>query len=203
MTASPSRPLQIGVTGGIGAGKSLVCRIFRALGTPVYEADERAKWLVEHDAILRADISRLLGAEAYDLSGRYNRMWVAARVFAKPALLDQLNGLIHPRVYADTLSWVEQHHQYPYLIKEAALMRAAGDGNTLNRVVVVHAPLELRLARIRRRDPHRTEAEIRNIIDRQMSDEERLRLADFVVHNDETQLLVPQVTHLHRLFTQP
>lgn len=194
-------PLQIGVTGGIGSGKTVVCRVFETLGVPVYYADERAKWLTEHDPILKADIRRVLGALAYDSLGRYNRAWVAAQVFADPALLTQLNGLVHPRVLSDTLTWVGQHSHQPYVIKEAALMRAAGDGNSLDKVVVVQAPETVRVERIRRRDPHRSEAEIRNIISRQVGDDERLRIADFVLHNDESQLLLPQILALHANFS--
>ena len=194
-------PMQIGVTGGIGSGKSVVCRVFETLGIPVYAADERAKWLTEHDPILKADITRLLGPEAYELvSGRYNRPWVAAQVFHNPDLLRQLNELVHPRVYADTLLWVQQHAQAPYVIKEAALMSAAGHGNSLDKVIVVHAPIDLRIQLIQQRDPHRSEAEIRNIISRQVSDEERARIADYIVYNDESQLLLPQILRLHELF---
>jgi dephospho-CoA kinase len=204
MTMPTSRPLQIGVTGGIGTGKSLVCRVFNALGIPVYEADERAKWLVNHDAILRADIIRLLGSNAYtgdSLSGQYNRTWVAAQVFNHPERLQNLNALIHPRVHADTATWVATHQHLPYVVKEAAIMKAAGDGNTLDKVVVVQAPLELRLQRIRKRDPHRTEEEITNIINRQATEAQRLAIADFVVQNDEKQLLIPQILQLHQLFS--
>ena len=196
------RPLQIGVTGGIGSGKSVVCRVFAALGVPVYEADARAKWLTEHDTNLRADIIRVLGPSAYDADGRYDRTWVASRVFTDPALLAQLNAVIHPRVLADTVEWVNQHADAPYVVKEAALMRAAGDSNTLDRVVVVYAPVARRIARIRQRDPHRSEADIQAIIDRQMGDDDRLKLADFVVQNDESQLLLPQILALHTTFSR-
>lgn len=200
-------PLQIGVTGGIGSGKSVVCRLFQALGIPVYAADERAKWLTEHDPILRADIQRVLGPAVYDQSrgpgfGHYNRAWVASQVFANPELLSQLNAVIHPRVHSDTQAWVRQHSDKPYVVKEAALMKAAGDGNTLDKVIVVVAPLALRLKRIRQRDPHRSEEEILNIINRQIIDDERLALADYVVYNDETQLLIPQIISLHKDFLQ-
>ncbi|MBO0930479.1 dephospho-CoA kinase [Fibrella aquatilis] len=191
---------KIGITGGIGSGKSTVCQVFRALGVPVYEADERAKWLTMHDPILRADILRLLGPQAYDAAGQYNRTFVAAQVFTDPALLRQLNALIHPRVQADTLRWVEQYSHLPYVIKEAALMNAAGDGNDLDAVVVVIAPLDLRIQRIRRRDPQRTDAEIKAIISRQITDEVRRALADELLINDETQLLVPQILRLDRAF---
>ncbi|GAA4470663.1 dephospho-CoA kinase [Nibrella saemangeumensis] len=194
------RPLQIGVTGGIGSGKSTVCRVFEALGAPVYEADKRAIWLTNHDPILKADIIRLLGGQAYDEAGRYNRPWVAAQVFRDPDLLTRLNGLIHPRVFADTISWAESHREQPYVIKEAALMRAAGDGNTLDKVIVVQAPVDIRIQRILRRDPHRTELDIRHIINSQISDEERLKMADYILYNDERHLLIPQIVHLHNEF---
>ncbi|GAB3999385.1 dephospho-CoA kinase [Spirosoma daeguense] len=193
-------PLQIGVTGGIGSGKSTVCHVFRALGIPVYEADERAKWLTEHDPILKADISRVLGSNAYDALGRYNRAWVAAQVFANPDLLKALNAVIHPRVFADTDLWVSQQIGKPYVIKEAAIMKAAGDNNSLNKVIVVHAPAELRIERIHKRDPHRSREEILNIIARQITDDDRFKLANYVVHNDESQLLVPQIIRLHEEF---
>jgi dephospho-CoA kinase len=192
---------QIGVTGGIGAGKSIVCQVFRLLGIPVYEADERAKWLTQHDPILRADIVRLLGPEAYDQMGNYNRAYVATQVFSNPDRLAALNALIHPRVFADTRHWVARQSA-PYVLKEAALMRAAGDQNELDAVVVVTAPLELRVQRIRQRDPQRSDSEIRAIIDRQISDEQRLLLADFVVKNDETELLIPQILRLDKQFRQ-
>lgn len=199
-------PLQIGVTGGIGSGKSVVCHVFRALGVPVYEADARAKWLTEHDPILKADITRVLGPNAYDRNagpglGRYNRGWVASQVFTNPALLAQLNAVIHPRVFADTAAWVQQHSDKPYVVKEAALMGHPGNaGNTLHKIIVVQAPVAIRVARIRKRDPHRTESDILNIIQNQISDEERLRIADYVLMNDESQLLLPQIVALHQVF---
>jgi dephospho-CoA kinase len=201
---------KIGVTGGIGAGKSTVCRVFRALGIPIYEADERAKWLTNHDPILRADLVRLLGPNAYDALGHYNRAFVAAQVFTDPALLHQLNALIHPRVFADTARWVADHATYPYVIKEAALMNAAGpreagpreagQGNDLDAVVVVTAPESLRIERVRLRDPHRSVAEIQAIMARQLSEEARLQLADYVLHNDEKKSLIPQLLALDEAF---
>lgn len=195
-------PFQIGVTGGIGSGKSTVCRVFETLGVPVYYADERAKWLTEHDPILKADITRVLGPQAYNFVGKYNRSWVASQVFAEPVLLGQLNAVIHPRVLADTKLWVSQHADKPYVIKEAALMRAAGDGNSLDKVIMVQAPAALRIERIRVRDPHRSLSEIQHIIDRQVSDDERLRIANHVLYNDESQLLLPQIVALHQEFSR-
>jgi dephospho-CoA kinase len=192
--------LQIGITGGIGSGKSIVCRIFSALGVPVYSADDRAKWLLNHDLSLKSAVTQLLGSEAYLPNGIYNRAWVASQVFQNPPLLQKLNAIVHPRVGEDTQKWVEQNTNAPYLIKEAAIMAKAGQNNALAQVIVVHAPADLRVARVLQRDPQRSEKEVRDIIARQISDEERHKIADFIINNDESQLLIPQVWKLHLLF---
>lgn len=192
--------LRIGVTGGIGSGKSLVCRVFASLGIPVYMADDRAKWLTENDPILKADITRVLGAMAYDTLGRYNRSWVASQVFSNPDLLQKLNAVVHPRVWADTADWVAQQTHAPYVIKEAALMKAASPEIGIDQVVVVESPLALRIERIRQRDPHRSVDDIHRIIANQVSDEQRREFADHILLNDESQLLLPQIWSLHQLF---
>jgi len=194
--------LQIGITGGIGSGKSIVCRVFAALGAPIYVADDRAKWLLNHDATLKNAVEKLLGEDAYLSDGQYNRNWVASQVFSNPSLLHQLNALVHPRVWEDTADWVKQHQSSPYLIKEAAIMAKAGQNNDLDKVVVVCAPIETRIKRVQQRDPQRTEASIRDIIARQASDDERLKIADYVIDNDESQLLIPQVWALHQAFSE-
>ncbi len=195
--------LQIGITGGIGSGKSLVCRIFTALGVPVYNADDRAKWLLNHDEKLKKTVEALLGKEAYWPDGAYNRQWVSHKVFNNPTLLRELNAVVHPRVGEDTQAWLKLHKKVPYVVKEAAIMGKAGENNTLDKVIVVQAPLAMRIQRVLQRDPQRSETEIRDIIARQMSDEERLKMADYVLYNDDCQLLIPQVWALHQLFSKP
>lgn len=191
--------LQVGVTGGIGSGKSVVCQLFACLGIPIYNADSRAKWLTNHDPLIRENVIALLGNEAYDAAGRYNTSYVSSVVFKDENLLKRLNAIIHPVVMQDTLNWVQDNHESPYLIKEAAIMNKAGNNNSLDVVVVVEAPLDLRIKRILHRDK-RSEAEIRTIIQRQVTDEERRRIADFIVNNDEESALIPQVLHLHNIF---
>ena len=191
--------LQIGITGGIGSGKSVVCQLFACLGIPIYNADSRAKWLTNHDNLIRENVIALLGNEAYDAAGRYNTSYVSSVVFKDENLLKQLNAIIHPVVMQDTLDWVQNNQESPYLIKEAAIMNKAGDKNSLDVVVVVEAPLDLRIKRILQRDK-RSEAEIRTIIQRQVTDEERRNIADFVIYNDEASALIPQVLKLHNIF---
>lgn len=196
------RQLKIGVTGGIGSGKSVVCKVFSCLGIPVYNADDRAKWLTDNDANLKKQIVELLGNEAY-LNGKYNRPYVASRVFGNNELLDKLNGLIHPLVKKDTADWNDAFTKLtnvPYTIKEAALMNRAGDSNDFDFVIVVTADENLRMARIRERDPGRTDEQIRAIINRQASDHERLAIADFVIENNENSALINQVLALHQKF---
>lgn len=195
-----TRPMQVGITGGIGAGKSVVCQLFRCLGVPVYDADQRAKWLTNHDPVIRKEVITLLGPESFTKAGEYNRQFVASKVFKDATLLSQLNQIIHPRVFEDTENWLQRHGSYPYVIKEAALMNKAGENNTLDFVVVVKATLEVRLARIKVRDSFRSEEEIKSIIQRQISDEERALIADFTIENNDGSPLIPAVTQLHTYF---
>ncbi|WP_373511196.1 dephospho-CoA kinase [Persicitalea sp.] len=193
------KPLQIGVTGGIGSGKSIVCRIFSCLGIPVYEADARAKWLTNNDPDIKTEVMTLLGSESFAVDGSYNRKYVASRVFSEPDLLLKLNQIVHPRVFADSNRWLERHASQPYVIREAALMSRAGEGNTLDKVIVVTAPLQLRIDRIKARDPQRTEADILAIVGNQISEEARSKLADFVVDNGENTAVIPQILFLHKI----
>jgi dephospho-CoA kinase len=190
----------IGISGGIGSGKSVVCKIFSSLGVPVYNADERAKWLIQNDESLKEKLTLLLGAEAYLSNGSYNRGWVAAQVFEKPDLLQQLSAVVHPQVAIDTDNWAKAQSHEPYLVKEAALFSKSGQGTQLDKLVVVVAPTLLRISRIQTRDPHRSEADILKIIANQLTDQARLQTADYVIENNETQLLIPQVYRLHQLF---
>ncbi|MCF0039417.1 dephospho-CoA kinase [Dyadobacter fanqingshengii] len=194
-----SLPLQIGITGGIGSGKSVVCKLFSCLGIPVYNADSRAKWLTNHNQQIINRVVALLGRDSYDAEGRYNTSYVSSLVFNNDDLLKKLNAIIHPVVMQDTADWVQNHATSPYVVKEAAIMNKAGDRNSLDYVVVVEAPLQLRVSRILQRDK-RSEDEIRAIVKRQVSDEDRKKVADFFINNDEESALIPQVLKLHDIF---
>lgn len=190
--------LKIGITGGIGSGKTIVCKMFEILGVPVYYADERAKWLTNNDLQLRKEIKELLGRQAYDDQGQYDRKWVAAQVFDNPELLKMLNSLIHPRVFADTDQWFLQHKDAPYTLREAALMNAAGDNNDFDAVILVNAPVDIRIARTKKRDPQRSEEEIKAIMTRQKTEEQFASIANYTIINDDEHLLIPQVLELHK-----
>jgi dephospho-CoA kinase len=192
-----NRPLLLGITGGIGSGKSTVCKVFQTLGVPVYDADSRAKYLMTTDGILMSQITKEFGDLSYDNLGQINRTYLAANVFNNPEKLEKLNSLVHPRVGEDFEHWTTQHRNAPYLLKEAALLFESGSYTLLDMVIVVHSPVELRMHRILVRDKHRSAEQVQDIMSRQWPDEKKLLMADHVIHNDENHLIISQVLELH------
>ena len=189
--------LKVGLTGGIGSGKSLVAKLFSLLGVPIYESDQRAKWLIEHHAAIISEIKNLLGEQAYNEEGKYNKEFVSKAVFQNEELLKSLNLIVHPRVGQDFEEWLKVQNA-PFVIKEAAIMnKNAG----LNNIIVVDSPKGLRIKRLLKRDTHRNLAEIEKILANQKSPEEFLEMADFVVNNDENTLLIPQVLEIYNKLT--
>jgi dephospho-CoA kinase len=193
-------PTQIGITGGIGSGKSLVCKIFLCLGIPVYDADSHAKELMTTDGILVSEIKKEFGVLSYNEDGSLNRSYLSSTVFNDSERLKTLNNLVHPRVGEDYKQWIHKHQNQPYVLKEAALLFESGSYRSLNKVIVVHANDTLRVQRVLKRDHHRTADQVLAIIKSQMPEEEKLKRADFVIRNDETILLIPQVLALHQRF---
>jgi dephospho-CoA kinase len=193
-------PLQIGITGNIGSGKSLVCRIFSCLGIPVYDADSHAKELMTTDGILVSNIKKEFGELSYNTDGSLNRKYLSLTVFNDPARLRILNKLVHPRVRDDYSRWVVRQDGTPYVLKEAALLFEAGSAAELHKVIVVDAPQQLRIRRVLKRDTHRDKDQVMTIEKNQMTAEEKIRRADFIVINDEKVLVIPQVLDLHARF---
>ena len=193
--------LHVGITGGIGSGKTTVCKIFEILGIPVYYADERAKWLMEHQKPLAEGILALLGQEAYTGEGKLNRAWISGKVFGNPELLNQLNALVHPAVAQDGLDWQNRQTGCPYTLREAALLFESGSYLFLDKTIVVTAPLELRIRRVMDRDSVSMPA-VQERIDRQMPEEEKVKKADYIIYNDGEKLLIPQVMAIHYALAQ-
>lgn len=189
-------PLKVGITGGIGSGKSVVAKIFSILGVPIYYADDRAKWLMAHDQVLSEQIKEEFGAESYLPDGSVNRTFLANTVFADPEKIKKINSLVHPAVGKDFLKWAESQ-TVPYVVKEAALIFETGGQKSLDYVINVSSPLKIRLARTLMRDPHRSEEQVNQIINQQIPDEEKNELADFVIKNTHNKLLIPQVLSIH------
>ena len=190
---SRNKPKLIGVTGGIGSGKSIVCKIFSSLGHPVYDADSMAKWLMNHDQKLKDQIIENFGSHAYRADGLLDNVYLAQHVFKDTDKLAKLNSLVHPAVHQDTKEWAEKHNDYPLLIKEAALLFETGSYKSLDQTILVAADEETRISRILERDPHRDRYQVEAIIARQMSESQKMGFADYIIYNDESHSLLDQV----------
>ncbi|WP_420317484.1 dephospho-CoA kinase [Ekhidna sp.] len=193
----PGKQLFIGITGGIGSGKTTVCKIFEVLGAKTYYADERAKALMESDQELISEIKSMFGDEAYS-DGKLDRKYIAKRAFNDQSLLERLNNLVHPAVGRDVSVWKKQQSDSPFLLKEAALLFETGSYKLLDKNILITAPEDLRIKRVIKRDSHRTESDIKAIIQKQMSDDDKIPLADFVIDNGEDSSLIKQVMKVHQ-----
>jgi len=195
--------LQIGVTGGIGAGKSLVARVFNLLGVPVYNADDRAKWLMNSEEKLKRSIVQLFGKDSYK-NNQLNRSYLAEKVFPHADLLKKLNAIVHPAVGIDYRHWIELQAQkkHFYCIKEAALMFETASYHRLDYTLLIHAKEEIRMQRVLNRDPHRSSQQIEAIMLKQMPEKEKLKLADYIIDNNGDKMLLPQIWELHHVFSQ-
>lgn len=191
--------LKVGITGGIGSGKTTVCKLFEQLGVPIYYADDRAKYLMQHEHYLIDLIKQNFGAEVYDNGGVLNRRLLAEKVFNNSEKLALLNSLVHPAVFRDTERFVEQQQikNLPYAMKEAALLVETGSYKSLNKLIVVTAPLELRIQRVAARDGA-TRDEILARMRNQLPEEEKIKLADYIITNDkDEEHLKQQVLNIH------
>lgn len=185
----------VGLTGGIGTGKSTVARIFGTINVPVYYSDDRAKELY-FEADIKKKVIALLGHEAYTESGELNRKFISKSVFSNAKLLNQINAIIHPAVEIDFKKFQEANNIHKYVVKETALLFEAGIYKKVDKIILVTAPLNIRLQRVKLRD-NLSEEEIIKRINSQMPDEEKLPISDFSITNDEKYALIPQVLAIH------
>lgn len=190
-------PLAVGITGGIGAGKSLVCNVFKKLGISVYNADSRARELMEDEPALINEIRSQLGEESYKSRNSLNTKYLAEQIFNNKDKLDLINNIVHPYVFKDFLRWRELHEKDKYLIKEAALLFESGSYRDLDLTILVYCPLDIRINRILLRDSHHTIESINRIVDNQMSDTKKKKLSDRVIINDGATMILPQILKLH------
>ncbi|PSL48092.1 dephospho-CoA kinase [Chitinophaga niastensis] len=188
--------LKVGITGGIGSGKSTVSKIFELLGVPVYYADDRAKDILIRDHALAEEVKKHFGEEVYDANGALNRKHLGNIVFNDKTKLDILNSLVHPATIRDSENWALQQ-QTPYVLKEAALLFETESFHYLDKIIGVYAPQPLRVHRVMKRD-NITRNEVLARIHKQIDERIKMRLCDYVIHNDEQQLVIPQVLELHQ-----
>lgn len=189
--------LRIGLTGGMGSGKSTVAGIFKVLGIPVFDADATAKNIMQTDPGLKTAIIDTFGETVYP-GGLLDRKKLASLVFTDPYQLEKLNALVHPRTIAAAEAWASEQTA-PYTVKEAALFFEAGSAIGIDYMIGVYAPKHTRIKRVMDRDGISRE-EVLARMSRQIQEEVKMRLCDFVVVNDEQQLLLPQVLKLHEQF---
>lgn len=187
---------RIGITGGIGSGKTTACRLFETLGIPVYYADDRAKWLMNHEEQLREQLLDAFGVEVYGRDQLLNRPYLAQIVFNDKSQLEILNSIVHPAVREDGIRWDEAHQDTAYTLREAALLYESGIYELLDEIICVTAPEALRIERVIRRDSTTVEA-VKARIDKQWPEEKKLALSNYIIHNDGQQSLVHQVYHIH------
>ncbi|HKC35026.1 MAG TPA: dephospho-CoA kinase [Chitinophagaceae bacterium] len=186
--------LKVGLTGGIGSGKSTAAQIFEVLGIPVYYADIAAKRLMNEDEELRTGITKIFGKEAY-INETLNRKYISSIVFSDAAKLKILNALVHPVTKKDGETWMHQQTT-PYAIHEAALIFEANVSDRLDYVIGVSSPIELRISRAMERDKVNRE-EVLKRMHQQLDEDVKMSKCDFVLINDEQQQLIPQVLALH------
>lgn len=190
--------LKIGLTGGIGSGKSLIGRVFSILGVPVYNADAEAKKIMTQDAGLRRKLRDAFGPGVIGEKG-LDRKALAGIIFNDPGALELVNSLVHPAVAADFRSWLDKHGNYPYVINEAAIMFETGMYRKLDTVILVTAPEEMRLQRVMARDGT-GEEDVRQRMANQWPDKKKIPLAGHVLKNDNSNPLLPEILELHNEF---
>lgn len=189
----------VGITGGIGSGKSTVCKLFELLGVPVFYSDDEAKKLYE-DASVRAKVLRLFGKKVMQKGGKIDKARLAEIVFSDKTLLAQLNGIIHPEVAKRFKAWKKTQKGARMLIKEAAIMIESGAYKELDYLISVISPKELKIKRLLSRNNMSVEA-IEKRMDEQLSDSERKKYSDALIYNDERHSLIEQVLKLHKKLT--
>ena len=187
---------RIGLTGNIGTGKTTIARIFEVLGVPVYHADLQARLIMETDELITG-VEKLFGSHILNSNRQVDRKALAALVFKDKQKLEALNNLVHPMVERDFSSWCEKHEHHPYILQEAAILFESGFDWFFDASILVVAPLETCIQRVIKRDVLTRESVLERI-ENQWPQEKKLLLAQYVVTNNETTLVIPQVLRIHQ-----
>ena len=188
--------LKVGITGGIGAGKTLVTGIFQNLGIHVYDSDSEAKNFLSDEQV-KSKLRNYFGEIIFDNTQNIDKKKLAEIVFNDPVSLKYLNLLIHPLVREHFKKWCQLHNSNPYIIFEAAILFESGFNKDVDKTITIFAPEEVRIARIKKRDGM-SEQEVLERMKNQMKDEQIIKLSDFVIYNDDEHLVIPQVLKIHK-----
>jgi dephospho-CoA kinase len=186
--------MKLGITGGIGSGKTSVCRVFNILGIPVFSADPEAQRIMNSNISVINGINEIAGKDLY-ADGTLNRMELASLIFNDPDILKKVNSLVHPLVFKDFIRWTEEQKS-PYVIMEAAILFESGASDIVDRVATVYAPVEERITRVTRRNKL-TREQVMERIRNQMDDETRMKMSDYVINNSENEMIIPVILKIH------
>jgi dephospho-CoA kinase len=186
--------LKLGITGGIGSGKTSVCRVFNVLGIPVFSADSEAQKIMNEEEGIIREINMIAGKNLYP-DGRLNRTELASLIFNDPGLLSRVNSIVHPVVFEHFKSWTEKQNA-PYVIMEAAILFESGASNLMDRVATVIAPIEERISRVTYRN-RLTREQVLQRIRNQIDDETRIRKSDYIINNGENEMIIPVILKIH------
>lgn len=186
------KPKLIGITGGIGAGKSTVSTICKHLGFKVYNSDQRAKEIVSEDSIIKKKLISFFGNNIYK-NGVLDRKFLSDKIFNDKSSLEQINSIIHPAVKKDFNSWVINNSNEKILFKESALLLESGAYKELDKIILIVSDKNLRVSRVLNRDQNRSKKEIESIIDKQIQEAEAIKYADIVIDNNHKKMLLPSV----------
>ncbi|MES2138337.1 MAG: dephospho-CoA kinase [Bacteroidota bacterium] len=193
--------IKIGITGGIGSGKTTVCKVFELLGVPVYYADIEAKQILDSNLEVKKNILNAFGNSVLNDEEKIDKKKLASLVFNNKENLEKLNSIVHPAVREHFEHWLQQHSTQKYILKEAAILFESGSYKLVDKIIAVVAPLELKISRTMQRDKV-TQAEVELRISNQLNDDEKIKRSQFVIHNDEQQLLIPQILNIHDQITK-
>ncbi|HEY3373140.1 MAG TPA: dephospho-CoA kinase [Prolixibacteraceae bacterium] len=188
--------IKVGITGGIGSGKSTVCKVFKILGIPVFEADSIARELMNSDAKVRTQLIDLFGSAVYLPDLTVDRKYLSGIVFNNPSLLSELNSIVHPAVRHAFETWYQNQHS-PYIIQEAAILFESGFYKMMDKTIVVATDEAERVQRVMKRDGT-SEEQVRQRIGNQWTDEQRIKMADFVIGNNDNELIIPQIVNIDK-----
>jgi dephospho-CoA kinase len=187
----------IGVTGGIGSGKSMICRIFSCLGIPVFEADKEAKTILNENEMVKKSIKELLGDQAYTENEVYNPTWVRAKIKEDPTLIVSINSIVHPAVRQKAIQWQISQKDKPFLVYESALIHGKNKPEIITKLIVIKADQADRIKRVKMRDSLEP-TDIKSIMEVQPSEETYLKKADFIIENSHNDLIWPQVEKIYK-----
>ena len=189
---------KIGITGGIGSGKTIVCEVFKLLGVPVFQADIVARDIQQTDPQIRSGLIHLFGDSIYTNEGLLDRQKLAGLIFSDKELMGLVNQIIHPVVRENFRLWADRHDDHKYILYEAAILFESGYYKDLDLNILVVADEPIRIKRVMQRD-NSTEEAVRQRINNQMTDQEKMKLADFILENNEKNLLIPQIIELDKV----